>query len=54
MPQPLDEDEFLDVFWLPLDEVAEMVMDGRITDSKTVSGILRARYLLETGQLQLS
>lgn len=51
--QNLDDDEFLDVFWLPLDEVVEMVMDGRITDGKTVSGILRASYLLQTGRLQL-
>ena len=53
VPQHLDEDEFLDVFWLPLDEAVEMVMDGRIVDSKTVSGLLRANYLLQTGQLKL-
>ena len=51
--QHLDDDEFLDVFWLPLNEVVEMVMDGHITDSKTVSGILRAKHLLQMGQLQL-
>lgn len=39
--QHLDKDEDLSVFWLPLEEAAQLVMDGSITDSKTVSGILR-------------
>lgn len=45
VPQKLDPDEFLDVFWLPLEEAAQMVMDGRIDDAKTVSAVLRARQL---------
>ncbi len=47
--QQLDEDELLNMFWLPLDEAVEMVMDGRIADAKTVSALLRAKRLLETG-----
>lgn len=51
--QKLDEDEFVDIFWVPLQEAAQMVLDGRITDSKTVSGILRANLLRQNGQLAL-
>lgn len=38
----LDDDEFLDVFRLPLDEAVEMVMRGEISDGKTQCAILRA------------
>ncbi|NLW79801.1 MAG: NUDIX hydrolase [Ruminococcaceae bacterium] len=51
VPRNLDEDEFVDVFWLGLDEAVEMVLDGRITDAKTVAGLLRAQLLKVTGQL---
>lgn len=50
----LDEDEFLDVFWLPLDEAVEQVMDGRIIDAKTCSGLLRAKLLLDAGKITLA
>ncbi|PXW95518.1 ADP-ribose pyrophosphatase [Sphaerotilus hippei] len=36
----LDQDEFLDVFTASLDEVAEWVRSGRITDAKTMIGLL--------------
>lgn len=49
--QNLDEDEFLDVFWLQLEEAVEMVMDGRIDDAKTVSGLLRAWKLRQSGEI---
>lgn len=39
--QHLDKDEDLTVFWLPLQQAAQQVMDGSITDAKAVSGILR-------------
>lgn len=45
--QQLDEDEFLTVSWMPLDEAVALVHSGQITDSKTVSGLLRAKYYLE-------
>ena len=35
--QHLDEDEFLDVVAMPFDRLVEQVMDGTITDGKTVS-----------------
>jgi ADP-ribose pyrophosphatase len=39
----LEAGEFLEVFTLPLAEAQEMVRDGRITDAKTVAGLLWPR-----------
>ena len=39
----LEAGEFLEVFALPLAEAQEMVRDGRITDAKTVAGLLWPR-----------
>ena len=36
-----DEDEFLNVVKIPLKEFAQMVMDGKIQDSKTMAAILK-------------
>ena len=44
--QDLDEDEFLDVIEVPLSELVEAVMSGRITDAKTQTGILKAAEVL--------
>jgi len=38
--QKLEHGEFLEVFTLPLAEAQDMVRDGRITDAKTVAGLL--------------
>jgi ADP-ribose pyrophosphatase len=38
--QKLEPGEFLEVITLPLAEAQEMVRDGRITDAKTVAGLL--------------
>ncbi len=43
----LDEDEFLEVFTLPLDEAVDMVMRGEVPDGKTQVAILRAARMLE-------
>lgn len=51
--QNLDEDEFVDVFWLPLEEAVQKVLDGEITDSKTVSGLLRAKMHIDSGKLKI-
>ena len=51
--QKLDEDEFLQVFWLDLDRAVERVFSGEINDAKTVSGLLRAKMLLDAGELKL-
>lgn len=37
--QHLDEDEFLEVHTLPLDQVVEMITNGEIQDAKSVMGI---------------
>jgi ADP-ribose pyrophosphatase len=43
----LDAGEFLEVLALPLDEALAMVRDGRITDAKTVAGLLWVRAFLK-------
>ncbi|MDL2324109.1 NUDIX hydrolase [Ruminococcaceae bacterium OttesenSCG-928-A16] len=49
--QKLDEDEFVDFFWMPLDEAASLVLNGTITDSKTAYGLLKAKMMKDTGQI---
>ncbi len=49
--QQLDVDEFLDVLWLPLSTAVDMVLDGRITDAKTVAALLKIKLLRDTGAL---
>lgn len=39
----LDEDEFLEVLYIPFDEALQMVADGRITDVKSVVSLLMVR-----------
>lgn len=43
----LDEDEFLNVFRMPLCEAVEEVMAGRIPDAKTQVAVLRVARMLE-------
>ena len=41
----MDEDEFLEILRVPMADALEMVGDGRISDGKTVMGLLwYARY----------
>ena len=40
-----DEDEFLAVERMPLDELARLCVDGEITDAKTVCAVLKAKLL---------
>ena len=42
-----DEDEFLEVVKLPLEQAVDMAGDGRLEDCKTVAAILRACRVLE-------
>ena len=44
--QSLDEDEFLDVYSIPLKDLVEDVMSGKITDAKTQVCILKAARIL--------
>jgi ADP-ribose pyrophosphatase len=43
----LDDEEFLEVFTLPLATALEWVREGRITDAKTLSGLLWAEKVLQ-------
>ena len=43
----LDEDEFLNVEAIPLEDLVEDVMAGRITDGKTQVAILKVAHLLK-------
>lgn len=42
-----DEGEFVEIVRIPYKELLEMVRRGEISDSKTLSGILKASFLLE-------
>lgn len=42
----LDEDEFINIFRMPLRDVLAEVLDGKITDAKTQTGIMRAAFAL--------
>lgn len=46
-----DEDEFLEVIKIPLDEAVHMVLTNQIPDSKTQVLILKTKMLLENGTL---
>lgn len=48
--QHLDEDEFLDVEKIPLSVAERMVMDGEISDSKTVALVLKLSNLVKEGK----
>ena len=42
----LDADEFLDVFTVPLKDLVEDVMSGKISDAKTQTAVLKAARIL--------
>ena len=48
-----DEDEFLDVEWVPLEELAERCLSGEIQDGKTLVGLLLARQILSQRDMPL-
>ncbi len=45
----LDDDEFLEVLQVPLDRALDWLREGRITDAKTVVGLLMMRQRLRGG-----
>lgn len=47
--QELDEDEFMEIAEIPIEEVVQDIMDGRITDGKTQVAVLKAYNLLTKG-----
>ncbi len=44
--QELDADEFLDLYCIPLKDLVQDVMDGKISDAKTQTAILKAARIL--------
>lgn len=48
--QHLDEDEFLAVEKIPLADAVKMVMDGEISDSKTVALVMKLDFLVKEGK----
>ncbi len=47
----LDEDEFLEVEKIPLEEAYQMALDNRLPDAKTQIGVLRTYALVKSGKL---
>jgi len=45
----LASDEVLEVHWVPLDEALAWVMQGKVTDAKSVIGILKTVQLVNDG-----
>ena len=43
----LDEDEFLNVEFVPMEELVEEILSGKITDGKTQAAILKASMLMK-------
>ena len=41
-----DEDEFLDVVKIPIEQLAQDIVDGKIIDGKTQAAIMRVVYML--------
>lgn len=46
-----DEDEFLAVEKIPLDEAVEKILSGEITDAKTQAAVLKLKLLKDSGRL---
>ena len=44
--QHTDDDEFINVVQVPLEEAVKMVWDGRIIDGKTIISILMLKELI--------
>lgn len=49
--QSPDEDEFLTVERLPLDEVIKMILNGEIKDAKTQAAILKLKLLKDSSKI---
>lgn len=47
----LDQDEFLELEWMPIDEVVDMICAGKIPDGKTQAAVLKVYLMLKNGQL---
>ncbi|MBE6577822.1 MAG: NUDIX hydrolase [Ruminococcaceae bacterium] len=41
-----DDDEFIEIVKIPIDELVEMIMRGEIYDGKTQAAVMRAAYMI--------
>ena len=48
-----DEDEFIEIVKIPVDELVGMIMRGEIPDGKTQSAVMRAAYAIGTRGKQI-
>lgn len=46
-----EDTERLEVRKIPFNELYQMVLDGKVTDSLTVAGVLKAKILIDKGEL---
>lgn len=49
--QSLDDDEFLDVCKMPLEEAFQKCISGEFRDGKTLAGIMKIREMRRNGSL---
>ena len=42
----LDDDEFINVEWMPIEQLVDMVLAGQIEDSKTITAVMMAWEIL--------
>ena len=49
--QSPDEDEFLEVYKIPLEKAVEMVMNGELRDSKTQTMVLKIHVMKQEGKI---
>lgn len=49
--QDTDEDEFLEIYKIPLEKAVQMVMSGEIKDAKTQALILKVKLLKDNGKI---
>jgi len=47
--QSLDEDEFLDITAMPIDDAVDMILENKIPDGKTQAAVLKVKALIEKG-----
>ncbi len=48
-----DEDEFIEIVKIPVDELVDMIMRGEIPDGKTQAAVMRAAYAIGTRGKQI-
>lgn len=46
-----DEDEFLEIYKIPLEKAVEMVLNGELPDSKTQTAVLKIHCLKQEGKI---